>query len=118
MIRRNWFMRNFSFEGLYFHICLYGESYTRPLAWTSLIVVAFTAYFWYLNIPNLQSLQNQAVILSALNDAGKRSLSTIFPFFELQNHELVDYALRLILLPILGTMFIALRRKLERKFRH
>jgi len=32
--------------------------------------------------------------------------------------ELSDYVLRMVTLPLLGTLFIALRRNLERRFRH
>lgn len=117
--RKNWFERNFSFIGLYYHVCRYGESYMRPIGWASLIVYESTIYFWHENIVlNYVSSSDFIFVLTMFTDAGKRSLSALFPFFELEKTELVDYFVRLTLLPILGTIFIALRRKLERRFRH
>jgi len=116
--KRHWLSRNFSFEGLYYHICLYGESYSRPLIWTCLIITAATIYFFSENMNNISDLPFEEAFHLSWNKAVIRSISSLFPFFELQNNQLIDYTLRIILLPILATMFIGLRRKLERRFRH
>jgi len=118
VVKKNWIYRNFGFYGLYYHICHYGESYTRPLVLSALILFEATMYFWHNDVVMNDIPNNFELGFSSFQIALQRSLSTIFPFFELNNTDLEDYGLRIILLPILATIFIGLRRKLERRFRH
>jgi hypothetical protein len=47
IIKKHWIFRNiFSIIGLYYHLCTYGESITKPLIWLLLIIVIGTLY-WY-----------------------------------------------------------------------
>ena len=117
MRMKNWFARHFSFEGMYYHTCRYGESYVRPLVIVSLILALSIGYFTIIQIINIEQLDSK-IIIQSLENSTKRSISALFPFFELENNELIDFFLRIVLLPMLGTLFIALRRNLERRFRH
>ena len=118
MEKKNWVIRNWSFTGLYYHSCRYGESSTRPIIWLASLISVSTVYFLYLNLlsPEIQLTWDSAYYL--FSSSLKRSLSAMSPFFELQNNGLSDYTLRILLLPVLGILFISLRRNLERKFRH
>jgi hypothetical protein len=52
-------------------------------------------------------------------DSISRTLEAFFPFFNLQEDRgLGDMILRATMLPMVGLLFITLRRKLERRFRH
>ena len=115
--QKNWFNRNFSFAGAYFHLSKYGESYQRPLGLLILLIILPTFYFWLNEITNLES-EEWNKILPSLESSFTRTLSVVSPFFNLQENTIIDYILRILLIPILGMMFISLRRKLERRFRH
>ncbi len=117
IIKKSWFVRNFSFSGLYYHLARYGESYVKPAGFTVVLITLSIMYFWYESLSNPTNMNYQSLI-PTLEDSIKRSLSAFFPIFQLEKNELGDYLLRLAMFPILGTMFIALKRKLERRFRH
>ncbi len=54
--------------------------------------------------------------LQGLNQSGTRTLKDILQVND--DNNLIDYGIRIMSIPILGTLFIALRRKFERRFRH
>lgn len=48
-----------------------------------------------------------------------RTVTAFFPFFSLpENYGFLDVVLRVTVIPMAGLLFITLRRKLERRFRH
>lgn len=54
-----------------------------------------------------------------VSDSISRTVTAFFPFFSLpENYGLLDVVLRVTVIPMAGLLFITLRRKLERRFRH
>ena len=43
--KSNWFIRNFSLNGLYYHLAMYGESLLRPTI-LSILVVLISTFYW------------------------------------------------------------------------
>lgn len=109
ILRKNWINRNFSFIGLYYWLCKYGESYTRPFLWSIPILVASWIY-WTGNMPAF----HPSPILSAHKAVGQ----SVADFVQLKSDTGADIFFRILSAPILGTLFIAFRRKFERRFRH
>ena len=106
-----------SIHGIYNIISQYGHSLYRPIYVIIPILTIFTLLFCYDNSlnPDLKKLGFQEIF----NNAVFRSITSFFPFYSIgKNTDFLDITLRIILLPLSGTFFIALRRKLERKFRH
>jgi hypothetical protein len=56
---------------------------------------------------------------TAVSESITRTTEAIFPFFPLpENSGWLETALRVTMAPMIGLLFITLRRKLERRFRH
>lgn len=116
---KQWIEQNFSFGGVYYHLARYGESYHRPLGLASLLVVTSFLYFWFSTvIPILEETKDFDILQSSLEPSLIRTISTLSSFFNFQGQSVSDYLFRLCWVPIIGTLFISLRRKLERRFRH
>ncbi len=118
--------RYLSLTSFYSHLCLYGESLKRPAIWASLIL--FLAMLHHNIFPDIHSLEKELPLgimnytAKIENDVGfrleislERTLST---FFQLKSDDLIDYLIRIASIPVLGTIFIVLRRRFERRFRH
>jgi hypothetical protein len=94
-------------------LALYGESYTRPILWAILLIVLSSLirplWLWMQNpgwVPELDFILKQVK-------------TSILVFFQLQwDTKTLTIAERLLSIPILGTLILALRRKLERRMRH
>jgi uncharacterized protein YjbI with pentapeptide repeats len=94
-------------------LSLYGESYTRPILWAILLIVLSSLirplWLWMLNpgwMPELDFILKQVK-------------TSILVFFQLQwDTKTLTIVERLLSIPILGTLILALRRKLERRMRH
>ena len=120
-LEKNKFRKHISIWYAYNILALYGESYKRPICLMIPIIVLFTLYFLLSESPDL-SLSN--ISSETLQNTGNRIVSGFFPFYNTgltdKNKDLthMDWLLRIILLPISGTFFVALKRKFERKFRH
>ncbi|MFL6490098.1 MAG: hypothetical protein ACJ70M_01195 [Nitrososphaera sp.] len=99
-----------SYANLYYIISKYGESPRIPLAIiVSTFIVATGIFFGF--------EQNRS--WETFTDSLSRTLEAFFPFFNLQaDRGLGDMTLRATMLPMVGLLFITLRRKLERRFRH
>jgi hypothetical protein len=94
-------------------LALYGESYTRPILWAILLIVLSSLirplWLWMQNPGWMQELD---FIL-------KQVKTSILVFFQLQwDTKTLTIVERLLSIPILGTLILALRRKLERRMRH
>lgn len=100
----------FNLSALYYGVSKYGESTILPLGIIIGTFILATAVFFFFfqkewGDPYLNSVS--------------RSLEAFFPFFNLQDDRgLGDMILRATMLPMVGILFISLRRKLERRFRH
>jgi uncharacterized protein YjbI with pentapeptide repeats len=85
-------------------LCLYGESYTRTIFWILATISLFALARLYMNAP-IDSLDSLKISTAA--------------FFQLYyNSDLLTFTERLISIPILGSLYISLKRKLERRIRH
>ena len=132
--RNSFIRRNFSFIGLYYRICKYGESSKLPIIIFGAIILLSTS-FWYLSATSLlpekyptTELCNKSQFVCSLETAFKncsehrlfcsleRTLSDIVGFPD--NGIIVDYATRITSIIVLATLFLPLRRQFERRFRH
>jgi hypothetical protein len=101
----------FSFAALYYAVSKYGESTRIPLAITISVFFIATFYFWYLGRWSMDA--------KTISDSISRAVTAFFPFFSLpEKYGLEDVVLRATMIPLAGLLFISLRRKLERRFRH
>ena len=107
--RKNWINRNFSFIGFYYWLCAYGESYARPFLWS--IPILFVSWmYWAGYMPFFHP--------SPILNVRKAIEQSVADFVQLKSDSGADIFFRILSAPILGTLFIAFRRKFERRFRH
>ena len=101
-----WIYRNFSLTGLYYHLFNYGESFFRPLVIFVLPFFIFSLFYFIL-------LDSGSMFLN--NDY----LNEVRNFIK-NGHisENTESLIKTLLLPIIATLFIPLRRRFERRFRH
>lgn len=112
--KRDWFSRNFFATGLYYWTSKYGEDFKRPVIITAsaiFVATVFFLYFGYEDTP-IGALERSAKAFSPTFDLPETTSDTSKALTA------VDYLLKVIFLPIAATIFIALRRRLERRFRH
>ena len=110
--RNGWFKRNLSPLGLYYHLCNYGEDWFKPFIYSVFVVVEFSIIYamqTYLAEP----LPDKSI--QYLVDSFAKNL---FAFFQIESKEYKTHIVRILAVPLLGTLIISLRRKLERRFRH
>ncbi len=97
-------------------LCHYGESYECALFWMGLTILIFFALRVVSNLDLFFTEQDPFLIFIALIEYFLISIAT---FFQLNpDSSLLTVAERLISIPILGSLYISLRRKLERRVRH
>ena len=115
--QKNWIWRVLSIPAMYYFIGRYGESYRRPLEIVIPGLIFSTFYFWSSGFTNFDNILDNPAWIESIKSSILRSLSAFIPFLGFGTHYAIsDLLLRLALLPISGTLFIALRRKLERKY--
>ena len=118
--------RYFSLTNGYNILCQYGESFARVSVWA--IGIFSTALVYFTLYPDIYFLE-QSKPLGDIDYASKLLQDPLFrletslertfaSFFQINKDELADYILRILSLPVLGTMFVVLRRRFERRFRH
>ena len=100
-----------SLIGGYNLLCRYGEGLDRALASMAVLFTASTAYFFL--FPDGAAAHEDT--LPQIVAASERTLAA---FFHTGRAEVADFVVRIASLPVLGSLFIVLRRRLERKFRH
>lgn len=116
--------RYFSLTNCYRILSNYGESFKRVSAWSIVLFVSASVYFFIeLHINGSGGLPEDVDYVSTSTTdlllVLETSLERTFgAFFQVAEGSLPDYVVRMAALPILGAMFVVLRRKLERKFRH
>lgn len=112
-------LRIFSVLAFYYIIGKYGESYYRPLKLIIPGLIFSALYFGSLGFSDMSLILQNGLGSSVMNDTIIRSISAFFPFYVFSSHNaLSDLLLRIALLPMLGALFIALKRKLERRYYH
>lgn len=99
-----WLRRNFSLIGIYKYLSLYGESYFRPTIWAFIIIISYPLLIhWWFNTTSIITVED-FVYIDLRNSFAS--------FFQIGNTYVIE---RMIGIPILGLLFIALKRKFERK---
>ena len=90
---------------LYGALALYGESIMLPVFWSLVAILGFTA----LKIVSfcLQTMEGKPYL--------DFLMESLMAFFQLRSEPGLDILERLISVPILGSLFIALKRKFERR---
>lgn len=112
-LRPRWW-RLLSLTAWYRHLCMYGESLRRPVLWLLPVFVGSVLFFCIdetFEDMGTCPLEDHDRLSYALT----RALSGLLQF---GCQAPPDYLLRALSIPILGTIFVALRRKFERRFRH
>ena len=94
-------------------LCRYGESLGRASAWVAGVFAASTAYYFSVTDPGTPGMPDGYP--SRLAASLERTLAA---FFHVGKGGMDDYLVRIASLPTLGSMFIVLKRRLERKLRH
>lgn len=116
----------FSLTNCYNVLCQYGESFKRVSLWA--ILLFFSAFVYFCSYPDINAL-NQSKPLGEIDYAAKIASDPLYrleisierslaSFFQINRDSLADHIIRIFSLPILGTLFIVLRRRFERRFRH
>ncbi len=118
-ITKNPLEQRISILGIYHLIAQYGHSYYRPIFTAVPILLLSTLYFLAKGHLDLNTFSSSLHSQEDIKIAVVRSLSAFFPFYTFSKYNTIaDFLLRIILLPISGSFFITLKRKLERKFRY
>lgn len=117
LVRHPVYRRIFSLTGLYFWICGYGESLKRAGTWLMLLFGASLGYF-ALAAEASPDAGRMCASLDVFEKASLHLQRTLAAFFPLGGGDLPDYVVRATSIPLLGTLFIVIRRRLERKLRH
>lgn len=118
--------RYLSLISIYSVLCRYGESFKRPSFWAGLIFASAFIYRWFTSdlsaITENYSLETIEEVSKMMGDyliqleiITERTLSS---FFQSDSNDLADYIVKILSIPVLGTLFIVLRRRFERRFRH
>lgn len=100
-----------SLIGGYNLLCRYGEGLRRALASLFVLLAASTTLFFLMPEASTAHGDHVSQIAAALE-------RTLAAFFHMGRGELADYAVRIVSLPVLGSLFIVLKRRIERRFRH
>jgi len=90
---------------VYGSLALYGESIMRPVFWTAVTIFGFAAL---------------KIVAFRLQTAGAKPfldflMESLMAFFQMRSEPGLDIIERLVSVPILGSLFIALKRKFERR---
>jgi uncharacterized protein YjbI with pentapeptide repeats len=108
---------------LFSGLAKYGESMVRPVLWTFVFIGLFTVLRIASAEPQALTvpvLRNQTEVLSRFQTVpiswNESLLRSVAAFFQLRSPDFWTDALeRMVSIPILGSLFIALKRKFERK---
>jgi len=90
---------------LYGWLALYGESIVRPIIWIVVTVAVFAALRMVTS--DLQTIDAKRFL--------EIMMESVMAFFQMRSEPGLDVLERLISVPILGSLFIALKRKFERR---
>jgi|CXWL01.1.fsa_nt_gi uncharacterized protein YjbI with pentapeptide repeats len=123
---RPFYYRYFSLTSFYSYLSRYGESFKRTLFWVGLIFLASTVYNWFypdlhtiMKNYSLENLDQASEMISSCLPKLKITLErTLSSFFQIESNGLGDYLVRISSIPVLGALFIVLKRRFERRFRH
>ncbi len=111
-LRPRW-RRYLSLTSGYNVLCRYGESFGRVSAWVGGVFAASAAY--YALFGDLGMVDPQGDYAARAAAAVERTFAA---FLHTSKGGMDDHLVRIASLPVLGSMFIVLKRRLERKLRH
>lgn len=124
--KRNIVRRKISLTSIYSYLCEYGENFKRPVIWASVIFVGALLYF--LHFPDESAIKdnsfsdpiNYTLFVGPEFETRSEYVieRTLASFSQIQSKELPDLVVRIFSILILGILFIVLRRRFERRFRH
>ena len=113
LVRRSRWYRYLSLTNGYNVLCRYGESFRRASAWVGCVFAASTSY--YALCGDLGMVDPQGDYAARAAAAVERTLAA---FLHTSRDGMADHLVRIASLPVLGSMFIVLKRRLERRLRH
>jgi uncharacterized protein YjbI with pentapeptide repeats len=114
-VKRNGLLRrNLSLTGIYHNLFEYGESLRKPIL-TLLLPLFVISFLYFLSISPPSSFDYNGLAHIA-NITGRTTLDMIQ--VEMKNPDLTDNIIRTLSLSIFASLFIPLRRRFERRFRH
>jgi len=118
-VKRNPFLKHASIHWAYNILAQYGQSYYRPIYFAVIIISIASVYFLFNGVKSSDNEQIEYSFTELLLKSIARSIAGLIPF-DIFNEQIEysDRILRVTLLPVSATFFIALKRRLERKFRH
>lgn len=118
-VKRHVIWQHLSAYWAYNLLAQYGQSLHRPMYFAMTIILVATLYFSSNEIQGLIAAKLDYSLANILLKSFTRSIAGIIPFDILGTGITdVDKVLRVMLLPVSASFFIALKRRLERKFRH
>ena len=118
-IQKDLFLQIFSLSGFYYGLAKYGESLKRPSLTAISILIFGTCFFLSEEMNLAKQVTDPPYVGNPLENAVIRSLTSFFPFYRFDDKAgLADLLFKMALLPVSGSIFIGLRRKFERRFRH
>ncbi|MGC9059451.1 MAG: hypothetical protein ACP5H3_03565 [Candidatus Aenigmatarchaeota archaeon] len=104
---------------IYEKLCLYGESYTRTLIVAALTIILFAVLRTLFELKSLNLILSMDAFLEFLKSLPESLRVSTAAFSQIYfDNSWLTVLERLISIPILGALYIALRRKLERRVRH
>ena len=107
--------RILSLTSFYSYLGRYGEEFNRPLIWALIILGSSLAY--YSIFPESEnSISPNSIGFS--NHVSRVLEKTFSSFLPTNSNYLPDHVIKILSIPVLGALFIALRRRFERRFRH
>lgn len=123
---KKWIKRNFSLANCYNILSEYGQHFGRISSWCALVFgISMGAFFVF---PDTNTLNNDMPLgdidyaAKISDELGYRLMlaleRTFEAFFQVEQNGLPEYAVRIASIPLLGMMFVVLKRRFERRFRH
>ena len=103
-----------SLYAIYNLLGLYGQSYKRPSVWIIVLISSAFSIFLY-----EEYSASKMFTVKIIYEQLIKALSILIPFnIQLNGNNIFDNLFKIISLPMSAILFIALKRKLERKLRH
>lgn len=124
--KKHWSKRYFSLANCYNILSEYGEHFGRiSLCLSAAFGISLILFFCYPDINTLdinKPLGDIDYAAKISEESGYRFTlaleRVVKAFFQVEQNGLPEYAVRIASIPLLGMMFVVLRRRFERRFRH
>ena len=107
--------RLLSLTSFYSYLGCYGEGLKRPTIWAVAIFVGSVIYYSCFHESENMISANSMEFHNHVTEVLEKTFSSFLPT---NSTYLSDHVIKILSIPVLGTLFIALRRRFERRFRH